>query len=258
MRTFATLTGIAALTATLGASPLAAQGWYFTAAIGGEFSGTMSFEDFNCSATSPPALFGCSVGEDGDRALGAYGDYQSMTMELGIGNQISAVRIEARLAYRPSFAFVGNANFLNASKKQPVRTEVHSVGVALAGAVDLAIIDLGYSRLVPFIGASAGVSRHEVDEVVYRFPSLGAGALTRVPGGVTTAFTWSGSAGLSFHIDERVSVEGSYRYSDLGAVETEAGTAQVVRPKFKGTIDIAGTRSDLRTHAITAGLRVGL
>jgi len=245
--------------ASAAASPLAAQDWYFTAAFGADWSGATSFRDRDCAATSPPALFGCGAGEDGDRPLGAYGDFgASSAMEVGLGAAFSAVRLEARLAYRPSLAFTGSANFLNASRTQPVRGEVRSVAVAIAGALDLPGADLGYSRLRPFVGASAGLARHEVERVVFRFPALGGGARTEIPGGTNYPFTWTGTAGLAFEIDERITVDAAYRYGNLGEIETEPGQARIVRRGVDTTIQIDGTRAKLETHGFVAGLRIGL
>lgn len=259
MRPFHALVGSAALGILLGASPLAAQGWYFAAALGADWSNDATFQDVDCGSTSPPALFGCGAGFGGAQPLGAYGEFgATTTLEAGLGYGFSPVRIEARITYRPYLSFLGNANFLDASRRQPVHGEVNSVAAALAAAVDLPSFRLGEHRIRPFVGGSAGVARNDVMHVVYRFPALGANARTEVPGGTQYGFTWSGTGGLTFEISDRIQIDAAYRYNDLGEVRTEAGKATVVRNSGTTVIDVDATRADLVTNTVAVALRVGL
>ena len=56
---------------------------------------------------------------------------------------------------------------------------------------------------------------------------------------------WSVAAGLGYYISDGVTLEGLYRYTNHGGLES------VVSPVF-GTIDIG----DLDTHTLNLGLRV--
>jgi opacity protein-like surface antigen len=47
----------------------------------------------------------------------------------------------------------------------------------------------------------------------------------------------------------------AYRYTDLGTVQTDAGSATIVRPAGTKTLDIAGTQSALKTHGAMLSLR---
>jgi opacity protein-like surface antigen len=239
--------------------PVAAQSdLYLRGGLSVDWSTDTSFRDNDCARQQPPALFGCGLGED-DRPLAARGDFGSLVgIEGGIGYRfLPSLRVEGLVTYRPEFAFAGEANFLRTPGPQPVSAEVTSTTGMVVGYLDL--LGLGFPRLgplEPFVGAGIGASRHEVDEVEYRFPGLGQDAATVIQGGVTTDFSYLLTIGTAVRASERITFDVGYRYLDLGEVETEAGPATITRPSFTRVIGIDGTEADLTSHGVSATVRI--
>lgn len=222
--------------------------------VGNSFDTT--FEDSNCSLTSPAAYFGCGDGEDG-RPLGAYGDFgSSALLEVGLGVEVTDyLRLEAVLDYRPGFDFVGNANFLRAGANQPVSGEVTQMGaMAFAYVEPLTAIGI-QTRIKPFIGAGAGISHNEIGEMTYEFPALAQPRYSLMPGGNATSFAWSVAGGVAYDVNERLSLEVAYRYSDLGEVRTNEGTLFIQRRSGTREIPIAETEADLTEQTVSVSLR---
>jgi opacity protein-like surface antigen len=247
-----------AMSAGLGAPPAAAEP-YLRAGAGVDWSQDARFRDRDCAATHPPALFGCVLGRDG-RPLGAYGDFgTSPSLEVGIGYRLlPALRSEAQLIYHPGFDYSGEANFLGVTGPQPVTAELETLSALLVGYLDLARLGVpSFGPVEPYIGGGAGLSRHSISPVSYRFPGLGANAATIVQGGTNTGFAFMLTGGAALPLSDRVTLDVGYRYLDLGKVRTEAGPARIVRRTFDRTLDIAGTETRLTSHGLSASLRVG-
>lgn len=105
------------------------------------------------------------------------------------------------------------------------------------------------SRVVPFIGAGAGVSFpffHADDIVFDPTPgSPGSGDETIVDGSESDAvFAWQAFAGLKYQINDNMSVGLSYKYLHAESPDWEAEDV------FTG-LDSEIAISDLRTHAVT-------
>jgi opacity protein-like surface antigen len=222
--------------------------------LGGSFDTT--FEDTDCSSSSPAAYFGCGTGQDG-RPLGAYGDFgRTALLEAGLGIEVTDyLRVEAVLDYRPGFAFDGNANFLRAGADQPVSGEVTQMGV-MAFAYFEPLTALGYvTPIKPFIGAGAGASWNEIGEMTYKFPALRQPRYSQMPGGTNTSFAWSVVGGAAYDISDRLTLDISYRYSDLGEVRTDEGTLFIQRSSSTLEIPIAETKANLTEQSIAASFR---
>lgn len=229
---------------------------YFRGLMGVGNSFDATFKDSNCALTSPAAYFGCGEGEDG-KSLGAYGDFGSSALfEAGLGVEVTDyLRLEAVLDYRPGFAFDGNANFRRAGPVQPVSGDVTQMG-AMAFAYVEPLTALGIpTRIKPFLGAGAGISHTEIGEMTYEFPALAQPRYSLMPGGEATNFAWSVAGGVAYDVSKRLSLEVSYRYSDLGEVKTDEGTLFIQRRSGTLQIPIAETQADLTEQSITLSLR---
>lgn len=216
---------------------------YLRLAAGTERSRGMTLEDRDCASTNPPALFGCGFGARGDFGRNA-------VSELGAGVERGAMRFELTFADRSSVDVEANSNFTGVSAIQPVRADGRSRALFATGAWMFT-----HAKLRPFLTAGAGLARNEIGAVRYSFPSIGANAVTITRGGSETSFAWMGGAGATFDISEDVALDLAWRYTDLGDVRTEAGTATIIRPTRQLQIDIAGTRAKLATSGITLAFR---
>jgi opacity protein-like surface antigen len=225
---------------------------YFAFGVAAEWSRDTHFRDRDCAASSPPALFGCGPGRDG-RALGARGDFGTgHAFDGAIGYRFSpALRGELRLTHRSGFDFDGEANFLNVSGPQPVDGSLRSTALFALGYVDLVRV----GRVQPFFGAGVGLARNRIGDMRYAFPGLGANASTTVSGGSHTGLAWMASAGVNVALEAGWSLDVAWRYADLGRIGTDHGGATIVRSSGSFELDIAGTRSRLRTQGLSLGLR---
>lgn len=214
-------------------------------AIGGGFlrGSTTTLHDRDCSATQPPALFGC-----GYHARGAFGDSPLVRVAAGLSSQ--RARVELELASRSQLDLTANANFTGVSFPQPVRANVSSQSALIIGA-----LDLGTARVRPFLSAGAGVARNKTGSVVFSFPSIAPNATTTIRGGERTSFAWTTSAGASVALTSSLHLDLALRYDDLGDIRTDAGSATIVRPTRQLTLDIAGTRARIRAGGALATLR---
>lgn len=249
---------VPALTLVALAGPAASEGQspYFRVTLGIDRTNDTTFADEDCTDVKPYALFGCVDGDDG-KPVGARGDF-GMTALLGIGAGLELTpwfRIEAEAAARPSLDFDGNANFRGAGKNQPVSGDLNqSQFMAFAYLDPLEAMGVD-SRLQPFIGFGAGLSRNEISEMRYDFPDLKQPRYSVMPGGTSTGFALAATAGLAYEIDGNITLELAYRYSDLGEVETDVGELFNVNSKGQSYIPIATTQAELVTQSVTVSAR---
>ena len=90
----------------------------------------------------------------------------------------------------------------------------------LAAYMDLPA--LGWPRIgpfSPFVGAGAGVTRIDIDETRMDFPKT----YTIVPGGERVNLAWMLTAGVASSLQENVTLDLAWRYTDSGRVETGRG-----------------------------------
>lgn len=242
---------VSASTATAGEFAIYIRG---LAGISRSFETT--FEDTDCASVNPAAYFGCNSGGDGN-PIGAYGDFgQSTLFEAGLGVEITDyLRVEAVLDYRPGFAFDGNANFLRAGADQPVSGDLTQMGVmAFAYLEPLAALGI-VTPIKPFVGAGAGASRNEISKMTYEFPALSQPRYSLMPAGDTTSFAWSVVGGAAYDVSDRLTLEVSYRYSDLGDVRTDLGTLFIQKKSGTLEIPIAETKAELTEQSIALSVR---
>ena len=251
----ATLIGIAA---TLVPWVGVADDVYLRAGIGFDRPAETRFMDRDCSSVSPAALYGCGTGDDGAprRSLGDFGTVTGV--EFGVGHILTrATRVEVLVEYRPRFAFDGRANFLEPARQQSVSADLSSLSGMLAAYVDLP--ELGVPKLGrfgPFLGGGAGAVWVEIGETRMAFPRT----TTIVPGARRINLAWMLTAGIATSLDDDTTLELAWRYTDLGLVETGEGRGRVVwrdGSREPLPLDLAPTRSRLRSHGLRLSLRYG-
>ena len=156
---------------------------------------------------------------------------------------------------RPGVAFDGEANFLGAGSNQPVSGDITQMAaMAFAYFAPLAAMGID-SRLQPFLGAGAGVSRNEIGEMTYDFPDLRQPRYSVTPDGTSTDFAWSVTAGLSHEVSDRLALDLAWRYSDFGTVETDQGNLFNQFSSRTLDIEIGETEAELTSHAVTLSAR---
>ena len=201
------------------------------------------------------ALYGCGTGGDGApyRSVGDFGTVQAV--EVGLGYVTGAARFELLVEYRPRFAFEGRANFLAPESRQSVSADLSSVSGMLAVFVDLA--GLGLPRpgpFAPFVGAGIGAAHTRIGKTTMTFPAT----TTTVPGGSRVGLAWMATAGVALALDERVTLDLAWRYTDLGEVRTGRGAGRVVwrdGSREPLPLDLAPTRARLAGHGVRLSLR---
>ncbi len=254
----ARLTGLAAAAlAVWTASGAAAAGdYYLRLGIGLDRPGKAAFtDDTDCSSTVPAALYGCGIGGDGApyRSAGEFGTVPAV--ELGPGYAAGAFRFEALVEYRPRYTFKGRANYNPPHVRQDVSAKLSSVSAMLAGFVDLTALGVPKpGPFAPFLGAGIGAAHTRIGETTMTFPVT----TTTVPGGSKTGPAWMATAGVAMALDDRVTLDLAWRYSDLGEIRTPRGPGRVVwrdGRRVPRPLDLAPTRARLRGHGVRLSLR---
>ncbi len=238
------------------ASDLALAGsYYLRGGIGLDTRETTAFTDTDCTSTTPAALYGCGTGGDGAR-LRSVGDFGTVaSVDLGLGYETGAARIEVLVEYRPGYSFEGRANYLAPERRQEVSADLSSVSGMLAGFVDLAALGLPRpGPFAPFIGAGIGTVHTRIGQTTMTFPAT----TTVVPGGSRTGMAWMATAGFAMALNERVSLDLAWRYTDLGEIRTRRGAGRVVwrdGSREPLPLDIAPTKARLKSHGVRLSLR---
>ena len=253
--------GTESASAESGAKPAAVgttttDAYYVRAGVALDWPEEARFTDEDCASESPDALYGCGNGPDGV-PYNTLGDFGTMAgFELGVGRVATPLlRLEAVVQYRPDASFEGRANYLEATRRQEVRTDVSSLIALVAAYADLP--ELGVPRFgpfSPFAGAGVGLSRLEVGETRMEFPRT----TTIVPGGTRTNLAWMVTAGVAVALSERMTLDIAWRYTDFGTVRTDHGQGWVVwrdGSREPLELDLAETRADLSSHGVLASLR---
>lgn len=228
------------------ALPIYADG-FVRIAVAREASRDTIVRDRDCASAEPPALFGCGLFAEGD-----FG--KTTAWEIGVGMAAARTRADLSLARR-GFELDANANFTGVAGEQPVVADIVATSLMVNVAMDLAPYDW---RVKPFVTIGGGASRIDAEDVTYRFPALGENAVTITQGGTFTSPAWTAGVGVSLDVTSRLAVDLIARYSDLGDLRTDAGSARIIRPNRELTIDIAGTRAELETVGAAIALRYRL
>ncbi len=229
--------------------------WYIRAGGGAEWSLHADFHDQDPYSTNPPALFGPGPGSDG-RALGSYGDFGNFPVfEAAAGIQpLSWLRTDLSLAYRPEMDYAGQANFIKVPGEQPVSAEAKSWTTMINFFLEITnLVHLDLGALTPYVGGGLGLSYNHIGEITYRFPGLTKHKISITPSGSRVDFAYMACVGTGIRLSKKFLLDMSYRYSDLGRVETDPGN--MFMDYLPAGIDIAGTSAPLRTHGFLMQLR---
>ena len=221
------------------AMPAFAASPFLRLGAGFERAGDTIVRDRDCTATAPPALFGCGIDARGD--LG-----RTASWTAGAGYERDATRFELAITHRPNLQLDAQASFLGVSEDQPVDARVRSTSAMVKAARRFGWF---------FVEAGAGVARNTIGRTRYAFPSIAPDAVTITAGGTRHAFAWTVGAGVTVPVTTRLALDVAMTHARLGEVESEAGPATIVRPSRTFTLDIAGTRAKVQTTGITASLR---
>lgn len=229
--------------------------WYIRGGLGWEWSRDAQFYDKDSSSTNPRALFGVIPGNDG-RPIGAYGDFGKYPVyEAAFGIQaLEWLRTDISLTWRPNVDFTGNANFDIVSRNQPVSAE----GETWTAMLNLFLEPTRLTRFdtaifIPYIGIGAGASHNRIDRMTYLFPDGAIHKISITPSGSKTDFAFMVTAGTGIRLSQDFILDISYRYSELGRMETDSGNMYMNHDP--AGIDIAGTEARIKTHGILLGLR---
>ena len=247
---------LAVLLSTSEAIPAEAVEWYLEGTLGFEWSLSADYSDADSAAKNPPALFGTGLGRDG-RQIGAYGDFGRFpSVEAAVGIRILPwLRSELAVAYRPDIHYRGQANFRDVPGDQPVSASVDSLSGMANCFLDIApMFGFSMGSFQPYMGGGVGVVHNRLSEMTYDFPSNpGRHKITITPSGTKTDMAFMAAIGTGIVLSDRILLDISYRFTDLGQVHTDAGKAYL--NNIPAGIDIAETWAPLRTHGFFAGVR---
>ncbi|MEN6624437.1 MAG: outer membrane beta-barrel protein [Smithella sp.] len=231
--------------------------WYVRGTLGYEWSRDANFSDSDCTSTSPPALFGCRNGSDG-QSIGAYGDFGHFPVaEAAIGRQLLPwLRADLALAYRFNMEYEGNSNFLSAGSNQPVSAKADS----MSGMVNLFVDINGFLpgkklwRFQPYVGGGFGLAYNRINQMTFLFPeNRGAHKISIIPSGDRKDFAFMLAVGTGVILTEHLILDIAYRYFDLGYAGTSSGNMNM--DTIPAGIAINSIEARLQTHGPALGLR---
>jgi opacity protein-like surface antigen len=163
--------------------------------------------------------------------------------------------VQGRLGYRvnPNFRFDGTVGFrgfyeLEGSDAFPSN---YKADIRSWSAMANAYYDFNLSWGKPYVGAGIGIAINRFDDVTN--DGYAGGQTYTLPGGTTSNFAWSLTAGIAFQVSSRMMLDVGYRYIDLGDIETDGGPA-VCTPSC-GSVPHSGFSGKLRAHELMIGLR---
>lgn len=232
------------------ASPAFAADYYLRMSGGVDWLNDTNFRD---DGGNGAALFGAGNGSDG-RPLGAYGDFDTYGFVEGAAGMrlLPWLRLEVALAYRPSMHYSGQANFNGVPGSQPVSGSADSLSSLLNVYFDAnALPGVSFGRFQPYVGGGIGVAVNWIGEMTYRFPQLAYHNYSIIPGGTRTDLAFMATAGTGFELTKHLLLDVSYRYTDLGRVQTNPGIMRMDRRSQA----IGRTSAPLRAHGMLIGLR---
>ena len=151
--------------------------------------------------------------------------------------------------------YCGQANFRGVAAEQPVSASASSLSGMAHLFLDIAnLLGVSLGILQPYVGGGFGVTHNRLGDMVYEFPgNSGAHKITITPAGNKTDVAFMAAIGTGIGLTDTILLDISYRYTELGRVQTDAGRAYLNSIPAGG--DIASTWAPLRVQGIFAGLR---
>jgi opacity protein-like surface antigen len=229
----------------VGVLPARAEMWrmppglYVRGDVGGGFGDNLGFTDTN------PGAFNAFLGP-GAGVAASTGN--SVLIGAGLGIRITpAFRADATFDYLPSLTLTGSGT--GAAVGFHGQADLNSA-VALANLyLDLdGLYPKMFGPLQPYLTGGIGVASNTLGTVSAKSPG---GVPLTLSGATHTDFAWGVGAGVAYALTEKLTLDASYKYLDLGSVLTgttatgPAGSAAVTASKS----------GDLSVHTITLGVR---
>ncbi len=230
--------------------PSLAADCYIRTSIGVDWMKDANFRD-----DGTPALFGSVTGSDG-RPIGAYGDFGTCAFVEGAAGirLLPWLRSEIALAYRPDMDYTGQANFIGVTGSQPVSGKADSLSGLFNLYLDInGLPGVRLGRFQPYVGGGIGFAVNRLDKMIYRFPQLSSHTYSIVPSGRRTDWAFMITAGTGLVLTKHLTLDFSYRYTDLGRLQTDAGIMVMDGPIT--SLEIGETSTSLKSHGILMGLR---
>jgi opacity protein-like surface antigen len=212
-------------------------GLYSRGDFGAAFVAPMQFT--NTSSADP--LFGTDI-------IPTQRSTSTFLVDGGLGWRFGPVlRIDGTVGYLAPFHFDGVQS--NAAHFQGHVSSI--VGMA-NGYVDIGGLfpSAMPGWINPFVVGSVGIALNRLGPTDDEF--FVSSAAESGTGAVHASFAWGAGAGFGIPVNERTTIDVTYKYTDLGEVRT--GTSEV----FLGTVfTSAPAKASLRTNTVTLGARVG-
>jgi opacity protein-like surface antigen len=143
----------------------------------------------------------------------------------GIGYQHGWLRGDATFELRGGGRFMGRDTYSDDPNDINGRNAYSGDMSAMVGLINI-YADLGtWHGVTPYIGAGVGMARVTMGEVQDSgFSQVGAGPITPTNGyflgASRTNFAWALMAGLSYEVNERLTMDLGYRYLNVGKYST--------------------------------------
>ena len=242
--------------------PAISSDFYLRMGAGFDFKSSSTFMDENCSpAAGSDSLYGCGSGPYGTRGktTGKFG--VTPAIELGIGYTAAPFRFEFLVEHRPNINFIGLHNFsIGPNRKNLVRRREVTANVSTVAAILAVNLDISDPILLlpepytPFVGFGIGIVRTALKEKTLNYPIHYTAAQT----GKHTDSAYMAVIGVSRPIDESLSIEFAWRYTDYGRVRVGRGPGKVIfRDPKNDDIDLAlaPIEARLRSNSFRTSLR---
>ena len=230
--------------------------------IGAGFNNTMTLEDQNSSANTPPAIFG-----EGHHSKGENNDL--LNISLGFSYQVKPwFDLEVKYDYQ-GMTFNGNANFTHAGSYQPTTADIRSDGLFLGGRFNFhSLLNDSHSNINPYFSLGIGITKITSDKVHFSFPALKEknnviSALTTSAGGTNTNGAFRIGAGFDWPFTAKWGTSVSYHFYHLGDMKTDEGTAYIYghgiakdteTNKYGKLLYVDGLKSKIQTNILSIDL----
>jgi opacity protein-like surface antigen len=172
--------------------------------------------------------------------------------DAALGYRISPHwRVEAMMSYRVGLDLSGTPGTVNVAGDQGVAARGNTLSSFAVGYYDLPLI----GRVQPFLGAGFGTSLNRAGGLQFMLPGMNARAAPITQSGRGSDLAYLITAGAAVSLRDGLTLDLTYRYSDLGEMRRDGRSAPAIRGPIKNQLDIGGTKASLEAHGITVNLR---